>query len=399
VAYLDALGARRVPDPTTAGDFCRRFDDCHIYKLQQVFNATRLNVWRQQPAAFFEEAILDADGTMVETTGNCKQGMEINYQGQWGYHPLVVSLANTGEPLYVVNRPGNRPSHEEAAWYFDQSIELCRKAGFKKVLLRGDTDFTQSAHLDGWDQDGVRFIFGIDATDKLYELAEQLPQEAWKVLQRRVQPPRKTAPRRRPQNVKQEVVERRKFADIRTIQEHVAEFSYQPGKCQKAYRIVVVMKDLEKWRGQKKLVETARCFFYISNDRKKPVEQIVFGANDRCGQENLLGIHKDDVRSLTAPLDSLLSNGAYMVMAALAWSLKAWAALLLPEEGRWAEKHREEKLKLLRMEFSTFRQALINVPAQIVRTARKIVCRLLAWNPWQHVFFRWLDQLNRPLKC
>jgi hypothetical protein len=146
-------------------------------------------------------------------------------------------------------------------------------------------------------------------------------------------------------------------------------------------------------------LETARCFFYITNLRQKPVEQIVFGANDRCGQENLLGIHKDDVRSLTAPLDSLLSNGAYMVMAALAWSLKAWAALLLPENGRWQEKHREEKTKLLRMEFSTFRQALINVPAQIVRSGGKIVCRLLAWNPWQHVFFRWLDQLNRPLTC
>ena len=301
--------------------------------------------------------------------------------------------------LSVVNRSGNRPSHEEAAWYFDQSIELCRKTGFKNILLRGDTDFTQSAHLDGWDQDGVRFIFGIDATDKLYELAEKLPPEAWKVLQRRVKHPRKTVPRKRPENVKQQVVERREFEDVRTIEEHVAEFDYQPGKCQKAYRIVVVMKELEKWRGQKKLMETERCFFYISNDRKKPVEQIVFAANDRCGQENLLGIHKEDVRSLTAPLDNLLSNGAYMVMAALAWSLKAWAALLLPEEGRWAEKHREEKLKLLRMEFSTFRQALMNVPTQIVRTGRKIVCRLLAWNPWQHVFFRWLDQLNRPLTC
>jgi hypothetical protein len=399
VAYLDALGARRVPDPTTAGDFCRRFDDCRIYMLQQVFNATRLKVWRRQPASFFEEAILDADGTMVETTGNCKQGMEINYKGQWGYHPLVVSLANTGEPLFVVNRPGNRPSHEEAAWYFDQSIEVCRKAGFRRILLRGDTDFTQSERLDRWDQDGVRFIFGIDATDKLYELAEKLPQKAWKVLQRRVKHARKTEPRKRPENVKQQVVERREFEDIRTIREQVAEFSYQPGKCQKAYRVVVVMKDLENWRGQRKLLETARCFFYITNLRQKPVEQIVFGANDRCGQENLLGIHKDDVRSLTAPLDSLLSNGAYMVMAALAWSLKAWAALLLPENGRWQEKHREEKTKLLRMEFSTFRQALINVPAQIVRSGGKIVCRLLAWNPWQHVFFRWLDQLNRPLTC
>jgi hypothetical protein len=183
------------------------------------------------------------------------------------------------------------------------------------------------------------------------------------------------------------------------MRELVAEFTYQPGNCQKAYRIVVLMKELETYRGQKKLVETARCFFYITNVCEKPVEEVVFAANDRCGQENLLGVHKDDVRSLTAPVDGLLSNWAYMVMASLAWSLKAWSALLLPEEGRWQQKHREEKFKLLRMEFSTFRQAMMNIPAQIIRTGRKIVFRLLAWNPWQQVFFRLLDQLNRPMNC
>ena len=154
-AYLDALGARRIPDPTTAGDFCRRFDPCDVNTLQEVFNDSRLKVWRQQPAAFFDEAILEADGTMVETTGECKQGMDINHKGQWGYHPLVLSLANTGEPLYVVNRSGNRPSHEQAAVYFDRAIALCRRAGFRKIRLRGDTDFTQTAHLDDWDDQGA----------------------------------------------------------------------------------------------------------------------------------------------------------------------------------------------------------------------------------------------------
>ncbi len=398
-AYLDALGARRIPDPTTAGDFCRRFDMAAIFRLQAIFNATRLKVWRQQPKAFFAEAILDADGTMVETTGECKQGMDINYKGQWGYHPLVLSLANTGEALFVVNRPGSRPSHEHAAWYFDQAIALCRKAGFKKILLRGDTDFTQSEHLDRWDGQGVRFIFGIDATDKLYDLAAQLPAEAWKVLARRVKHQVKTAPRQRPENVKQQVVEAREYEDIRTVREHVAEFIYRPGKCRKAYRIVVVWKELEVYKGQRWLLDKARCFFYITNIEEKPVEEIVFSANDRCNQENLHAQLKGDVRSLTAPVDSLLSNGAYMVMASLAWSLKAWSALLLPEEGRWKEKHREEKHKLLRMEFATFRQAVMNIPAQIVRTGGKIVYRLLSWNPWQHVFFRLLDQLKRPLRC
>ena len=206
-------------------------------------------------------------------------------------------------------------------------------------------------------------------------------------------------PRQRRENVKQQVIEQREFEDVRTVKEHEAEFTYQPGKCEKAYRIVAVWKELETYRGQKKLLETAPASSTSPTRYKKPVEQIVFEANDRCCQENLLGVQKDDVRSLTAPLDSLLSNGAYMVMASLAWSLKAWSALLLPEEGRWQDKHREEKYKLLRMEFCTFRQAMMNIPAQIVRTGGKIVFRLLAWNPWQQVFFRLLDQLNRPLNC
>jgi len=398
-AYLDALGARRIPDPTTAGDFCRRFGASHIDCLQELFNKVRMKVWRRQPKAFFNEAIIDADGTMVETTGQCKEGMDINYKGQWGYHPLVLSLANTGEPLYVVNRAGNRPSHEQAAAYFDRAIAHCRNAGFRGILLRGDTDFTQTADLDRWDGAGVRFIFGIDATKKLYELAEKVPPSAWKTLVRRKKRTVKTKRRRRPRNVKRKVVEQRGYENIHTVGEKVAEFWYRPGRCGRAYRIVVVSKQLETYEGERFLFDSGRCFFYITNDEGMSAEAVVFAANDRCNQENLHAQLKGGVRALTAPVDTLLSNWAYMVMASLAWSLKAWAALLLPEEGRHAQKHRAEKQQLLRMEFATFVSAIINLPAQIVTTGRKIVYRLLAWNPWQGVFFRLLDQLNRPLKC
>jgi hypothetical protein len=396
--YLNALGARRIPDPTTAGDFCRRFDFGAIHNLMEIFNDTRLKVWRQQPKEFFEEAILDADGTIVETTGQCKKGIDISYDGRWGYHPLVVTLANTGEALYVCNRSGNRPSHEHAHEYFDRSIKLCRTAGFKRVTLRGDTDFTQTEHLDRWDDGGVEFIFGIDSMSNLVKLAENLPREAWRQLRRQPKYEVKTEGRRRRKNVKRQIVKKRQFENIQLVKEYVAEFAYSPTKCKKTYRVVVVWKDLEVTRGQLWLFDDVRCFFYITNDRESSAEQIVFKANHRCNQENQIQQFKSGVRALTAPLDTLESNWAYMVMALLAWSLKAWAALLLPEQGRWAEKHREEKSRLLRMDFATFRQALINVPAQIVRTGRRIVYRLLSWNPWQHVFFRLMDQLSLPLR-
>ena len=186
--YLNALGAERIPDPTTEGDFCRRFAESDVVTLIDALNETRLRVWSQQPSAFFTEAILDVDGTLVATDAECKQGVDIAYNGTWGYHPLLISLANTAEPLYLVNRSGHRPSHEHAADSLDKMIALCRRAGFQRILVRGDTDFTQTQHLDRWDEAGdIGFVFGIDAHQTLKARADALPTEAYSVLER---PPR-----------------------------------------------------------------------------------------------------------------------------------------------------------------------------------------------------------------
>jgi Transposase DDE domain group 1 len=397
--YLDALGAERIPDPTTAGDFCRRFSENDVQSLMDIVNETRLRVWKQQPEAFFDEAFLDADGTIAPSDGWCKQGVDIAYNGIWGYHPLVVSLANTGEPLYLVNRSGNRPSHEQADGYLDQAIALCRRGGFRRITIRGDTKFTQTKHLDRWDWDSIRFIFGIDARDNLKDLAERLPDLQYSELER---PPRytiKTVPRQARERPKERIVAERQFETLKLIGEEVAEFEYKPVACKKAYRVVVLRKKLVVEKGQLWLFEPDRYFFYLTNDRTTPASEIVFLANDRCDQENLIAQLKSGVKALAMPVDDLVSNGAYMVMASLAWSLKAWSALLVPEHPRWAERHRAEKWSLLRMEFSTFCVALIQVPCQIVRTAGRIIYRLLSWNPWQGVFLRLVERLHGARLC
>jgi hypothetical protein len=396
--YLDALGAQRIPDPTTAGDFCRRFTPPDVESLMEAINETRLRVWAKQPAEFFIEAKIDADGTLAPTTGECKEGMDISFKGVWGYHPLVVSLANTGEPLYLVNRSGNRPSHEGAAERLDQAYALCRRGGFRKVTFRGDTDFTQTRHLDRWDAQGVRFVFGIDATATLKERAETLPGRAWERLKRPAKYEIQTEERRRPENVKDIKVIEREFTNIRLRSEDVAEFDYSPTLCKKTYRVVVVRKNLSIEKGAWHLFDDVRYFFYLTNDRRAPAEAIVFEANDRCNQENLIAQLHSGVRATRMPVDNLVSNWAYMVMASLAWTLKAWFALLLPERGRWREQYRREKLEVLRMEFRTFLNAFMRVPAQVVCTGRRIVFRLLSWNPWQHVFLRGVEQLAAGLR-
>ena len=396
--YLNALGADAIPDPTTAGDFCRRFSAADVETLMDTVNEVRVGIWKQQPAALFDRAVIDVDGVLAETTGECKEGMDISYNGKWGYHPLVVSLANTGEPLFLVNRSGNRPSHDGAARWLDKAVGVCRKAGFRQIVLRGDTDFSQTERLDGWDEGGVSFYFGIDAMRPLVERADALADEAWTFLDRPAKYEVKTSPRRRPANVKEQVVVRRKFRNVRLFSEMVSEFRYQPGACGRAYRIVVVCKNLTVSEGQQLLFDDLRYFFYITNDGSSSAEKVVFEANQRCNQENLIAQLSGGVRALRMPVDGLVSNGAYMVMASLAWTLKAWMALVLPVSGRWKQKHESEKRSLLRMEFRTFLNALMRVPCQIIRQGRRLIYRLLSWNPWQGVFLRAVEAV-RVLRC
>jgi len=385
-AYLDALGAERVPAPTTAGDFTRRFGEDDVVALMDGVNAIRPKLWRQRLSrAERREAVLDVDGTVAPTAGECKEGMDIAYTGVWGYHPLLVSLANTAEPLFLVNRPGNRPSHDGAAEWIDRGIALVGST-FQHVCLRGDTDFSLTAHFDRWSDRGVKFALGMDAMPNLVAIAEGIEERRWKPLRRRTKRPVAGEPRRRPENVKERIVREREYKNIRLVSEHVAEFPYRPGKCGRDYRVVVVRKNLSVERGERVLFDDVRYFFTITNIENKSAAQIVFFANDRCNQENLIEQLKNGLNALRMPVGDLVSNWAYMVMASLAWTLKAWFALLV--------RSRESRDELLRMEFRRFLHALVWLPCQIVRTGRRIVYRLLGYNDWTRTFLRTFDRIR-----
>jgi hypothetical protein len=239
----------------------------------------------------------------------------------------------------------------------------------------------------------------------LVDMAESLENKAWQPLRRDAKYIIKTIPRERPANVKEAIIRRREFDNIRLQSEEVAEFDYAPGACRRSYRVVAVRKNLSIERGERVLFDEVRYFFYLTNIRTITASGIVRSANDRCNQENLIKQLKGGARALQMPVDNLVSNWAYMVMASLAWSLKAWFALLLPEGGRWKQRHRREKDSVLRMGFKRFVNTLVRVPCQIVRTGRRLVYRLLSWNPWQHVFLRGADALctmptpSHPLRC
>ena len=392
--HLDALGVETIPDPTTAGDFCRRFDETLIEALQDAFNICRRKAWALQGPAFTDEtARIDVDGSVIPTKGECKQGMGMSYKGIWGYLGLLVSLANTREPLFLRMLPGNASPLGVAVDYLDRAIDLVREAGFSKVLLRGDTEFAQTKHFDRWDADGTGFIFGYSVMRNMKARAEALEDVDYAELERRAKRAFVAEDKRRARQprVKEAIVKQRGYKNLVLKSEDIAEFEYRPRACQRTYRVIALRKNITVERGETALFDEIRYFFYITNQREMPAAQVVFEANDRCNQENLIAQLKDGgVRALHAPLNTLDANWAYMVMAALAWSLKAWVALSLPISGRWRKKHIAQRDRWLHMELRTFLGAVVNVPAQIVRSGRRRIFRLLAWRPELPALFRLL---------
>jgi len=386
-AYLDALGARRIPDPTTAGDFTRRFSDKDLLALMEGVNAIRVKMWKKRlNREERREAILDVDGTLAPTDGECKEGMGLSYNGVWGYHPLMVSLANTLEPLYLWNRPGNRPSHDGAVEWMDRAAGWARQA-FERVTFRGDTDFSLTANFDRWTKEGIRFAFGMDAMKHLVAIAENLEKTgAFAPLERPAKSPGQGPERKRKERVKERIVVENEYKNIRLTGEAVAEVPYRPLKCAGEYRLIILKKNLSVEKGENVLFQNIRYFFYITNIEELSTEHVVFFCNERCNQENLIEQLKNGLNALRMPVGDLISNGAYMTMASLAWTLKAWWALLVRDA--------ERRERMLKMEFRRFRQAVLDIPAQIVRTGRRIVYRLLGYNDWTATFLRTFDRIG-----
>lgn len=383
--FLNGLDAQRIPDPTTAGDFTRRFDEADILQLQECFNRSRLAVWKVQPKGFLAEAFSDVDGTLAGTLGECKEGIGLSYKGIWGYAPLLVSLAHTKEVLYLQNRSGNSASHSGSVAWIDRAVNLVGQVA-GTVTIRGDTDFTHTAQLDRWAQAGHYFVLGMEAHPKVVQLAEGLPQSAWQRLERLPKYEILTEPRAKAFRHKEQIVVEKAFPNQKLVGEDIAEFDDQPRKCGRKYRLVIVRKNISVQKGEQALLDEIRYFFYITN-RQDKAAKIVGLANGRCDQENVSEQLKNGVNAMRMPVNDRLSNWAYMVMTALAWNLKSWDGLLTPDRARG--------LELVRMEFRRFLQAILLLPCQVVRTARRVIYRVLGYHGWLKDFFATWERLQR----
>lgn len=388
-AVRKLLGAERIPAPSTAGDFLRRFDRDDLTALQSAVDASRAKVWKKMPRRLRRHATVDIDSHIKEVYGECKEGADFSYTRKWSYHPLLVTLAETGECLRSINRPGSAPSAAGAVDALRGVFDLTCDA-FDAVYLRGDSKFCQREIVTLCEKPayGVRFAVVKEASPNVRKTSETLPESSWMPFIPRPdkqRPPRSGKRRRKRPRLRRQTAARRGYRNLDTIKEWVSEVPYSLTKCEGTFRLVIKRQLIEERDGQGALFHRYEYRFILSNipEGEMTAAEVVRFAYGRCDQENAIEQAKNGLNGFRMPTGGLLANGAFLMAAQIAWCLRAWLSLIaLPAET-------------LRWEWKRFRHAFVYIAAKVVRIAREAIVRLSASHRWAAPFIRATDKLRR----
>jgi hypothetical protein len=358
------LGAVRIPDPTTAGDFLRRFDAPSLLAFDEAIDQGQEAVWRRRygrkKAA---RALVDLDSHVHPVYGDQKEGADFSYQGSLAYHPLVISLAETQECLRLINRSGNTASAEGAEAHLEALFPMLLRR-FRQVVVRGDAAFCNQKVFDACERHGQFFAVVSGAQRNFEALAEALPESAWKPYRgpgeraRRATPPGRR--RKRKPNRRRRLARQRGKRDLKLERQWIAEIAYQPTRSGNTYRLIIRRQRIEEHE-QGELYELWRYRYVMTNlPASTSTQEAVDLTYQRCDQENIIEQLQHGVVGMRMPTGGLLSNAAFLTCARLAHNLKAWLAqLALP-------------LETMRWEWKRFRHAFVYVAARVLRKSRQI---------------------------
>lgn len=381
------LGACRIPDPTTAGDFLRRFDEdanpgslaalrqsvdeiqCAVWQASASTKRTKKNKGRHKSQKNIQslEAI-DIDAHLKPVYGVQKEGADFSYKGQWSYKQLLITRARTSESLAVRNRPGNVKDADGAAEVLDEVLgNACSHLG-PTLVVRGDSAFDQADMRAVCESRGVYSAIVAREFKDRQSIAMSVPESSWKPFRTRAArtaEQRKRAKnrgrrRRKPNRKRQRALERG-YNNKRLLGQWITEVPYQPAGSKKTYRLVLRRRLIEHSEGQLVLFKEYE-YRYVLTDLPHDLastRDVVDLTYERCDQENLVEQMGSGIAGWRMPVREFAGNCAWLEIARLAWNLGKWIAMLaLPDE-------------VVRWEWKRFRQAFVYVAAEVVKRSRQ----------------------------
>lgn len=371
------VGAVRLPDPTTAGDFLRRFcDGPALSGLRHAHDEAQRRVWRTlaqkggRRKRKRELGVVDLDGHVKTLYGVQKEGADF-YKGTWCYQPLVATLAGAGECLALRNQPGAVRASSGAPAMLDDLLPRM-KDHFRDTLVRADSDFDRKDVREACERAGAFFAFvGREFTNRP-RIAENIQGSQWKPFRTRAHRDKKEAAkrpgfrkRRKCKSLRKKKAKQRDFKEKRLVRQWVAEVPWTPPGSSETYRLVIRRQLIENHEGQQHLFDEYRYRYVVTNlPASISTARVIDLTYERCDQENIIAELKNGIAAWRMPVAEFDGNSAWLEIARLAWNIGKWIAqLVLPEE-------------VVRWEWKRFRQAWIYLAAHVTQCSRQIRIRL-----------------------
>jgi Transposase DDE domain. len=333
-----AIGRKEIPDPTTAGDFCRRFKLGHILQINKAFAEIEHEVYKQRKEV--SHLTVDVDAKVHEVYGKKKQGAAKAYNGVYSLQPMYAFADETDELLHVEVRSGNTHPGAKAVSYLRR---LAKKisSSVEKMYFRSDSAFYNREVVEFCEEKGWEFSITADQTAALLRAINALAPDAWR-------------------------------QDTEDAERAYGEFTYNPVKWKKAYRYLVRREREKEKHGQKGLFEKYSYYVVVTN-KEGEVKPLMKAHASRGRCEKRIGQFTNEFLS-HLPLGEFMANWVYLLCAQLAYNLSLWIRdLVLPKSYR--KKH-----------IKRIRRTIGLIASKVVSGGRQISLRISLLHHWWRDF-------------
>jgi len=398
-AVCRMFGACRIPDPTTAGDFLRRFDTAgekSVESLATTIDSIEGEVWEKLRKRVAKKgkklplATVDLDGHIEKELGVQKEKADFSHDGRFGFQPLAITLAQTGEVLALPNRPANGRSSDGVAEELERVLPRL-KPFFERILVRGDSDFDRADIRAVCNQHGAHFAFvGRDNRASRTRQAMMIEEGRWQPFRSRVERRKEERrhqsgyrERKKKPNLRRRKARERGYKELYQVRQWVSEVLFEPAGEEATYRMVIRRQLVEHREGQVHMFDEYRYHFIVTDlPRTMGATAVVDETYKRCDQENIIEQLQSGVAAWKMPVAEYLGNCAWLQMARLAWNIGKWIAVLSlpPAVSRW--------------EWKRFRRAFVLVAAQVVKGGRQITTRISRSHRFWPQMFEALSKLQ-----